>query len=262
MVESGSQFKSAEERNSCRLFVGNLTDAASKEQVEDVFGKHGKVLQISFHKGYGFIQYDSKDAVQRAIDNEKGTEIGGRKIDPQQASKPSRGPGGGGGRRRGDDRDDRRYGDDRDDRRYRRDRSPGRGRDYGGPHGEPSHHGGRRYYDRGGPPPRGPPPPLDGYVVKIILLGVNEREFAEDAAYALRQEGISHKIEMLDGRGLGKALGDAEDNYTRYALIIGSANARKGLLSLKLLAVQRGRCPTYGKCNVLIRSTNMETYSF
>ncbi|RMB95691.1 hypothetical protein DUI87_27803 [Hirundo rustica rustica] len=107
-----------------RLFVGNLpTYHMTREEMEEIFSKYGKIRALSMYHGYGFVQYDRLEDVQAALDGEKGRLYKGYRLDINKAvdrrnmnkassrSSPTR-------------RDQYAYGDGRD---ARRDRSPLRG---------------------------------------------------------------------------------------------------------------------------------------
>ncbi|XP_030910368.1 nuclear receptor coactivator 5 isoform X1 [Melopsittacus undulatus] len=107
-----------------RLFVGNLpTDHMTREEMEEIFSKYGKIRALSMYHGYGFVQYDRLEDVQAALDGEKGRLYKGYRLDINKAverrnmnkassrSSPAR-------------REPYAYGDGRD---TRRDRSPLRG---------------------------------------------------------------------------------------------------------------------------------------
>ncbi|XP_054029318.1 nuclear receptor coactivator 5 isoform X2 [Dryobates pubescens] len=107
-----------------RLFVGNLpTDNMTREEMEEIFAKYGKIRALSMYHGYGFVQYDRLEDVQAALEGEKGRLYKGYRLDIKQAverrnmskassrSSPAR-------------REPFAYGDGRD---ARRDRSPLRG---------------------------------------------------------------------------------------------------------------------------------------
>ncbi|XP_071615576.1 nuclear receptor coactivator 5 isoform X1 [Heliangelus exortis] len=107
-----------------RLFVGNLpTDHMTREEMEEIFSKYGKIRALSMYHGYGFVQYDRLEDVQAALDGENGRLYKGYRLDINKAverrnmnkassrSSPAR-------------REPYAYGDGRD---ARRDRSPLRG---------------------------------------------------------------------------------------------------------------------------------------
>lgn len=136
-----------------RLFVGRVTPDVRERDLEDLFGKYGRIVNISMKSNYAFVEYDdprdAKDAA-RELDGE-------RLLDARLVVEFSR-PRGGGGRggydRGGYDRDDRggrggydRGGYDRDDRGGRGGYGGGYGGDRGGYGGN---RGGGYGGDRGG----------------------------------------------------------------------------------------------------------------
>ena len=64
-----------------RLFVGNLfTEKVSKRHIWDIFSKYGRLAQISMKNAYGFVQFIDPGCSTRAMQEEEGAELGGRKI--------------------------------------------------------------------------------------------------------------------------------------------------------------------------------------
>lgn len=54
-----------------RIFVGNLnTFVITKEDVERIFQRYGKILGISMHKGYAFIQFSTEAEARGAVQGE------------------------------------------------------------------------------------------------------------------------------------------------------------------------------------------------
>ncbi len=60
----------------CRLYVGNIDFRMTREDVEDMFGEAGEVVDVYFpkneddprpHKGYIFVQMGSADQTLKAI---------------------------------------------------------------------------------------------------------------------------------------------------------------------------------------------------
>jgi cold-inducible RNA-binding protein len=93
------------------IYVGNLADATTEDELLQVFGRHGTVTKVSIVKdretgrprGFAFVDMaDSKEAAT-AIKELNLAEIGGRSITVNEArpktDRPRRG-GGGGGRSR------------------------------------------------------------------------------------------------------------------------------------------------------------------
>lgn len=73
-----------------RLFVGNLfTEKASKRDLFFVFHRYGKLAQISIKNAYGFIQFHDTFACSRALQEEQGLAIRGKKIH-LEVSKPQK----------------------------------------------------------------------------------------------------------------------------------------------------------------------------
>lgn len=65
----------------CRVFVGNLnTIAMTKEDVEAIFCKYGRVTGISIHKGYAFVQYARPMDARRARGIEDGKTYAGQTL--------------------------------------------------------------------------------------------------------------------------------------------------------------------------------------
>src|SRR5512136_463285 len=93
---------------STKLFVGNLSFNATQEQLQDLFGAHGTVLEVDVVKdkfsgrprGFGFITMESKEGADAAIQALNGKEIDGRALTVNEArpreERPPRSGGGGG----------------------------------------------------------------------------------------------------------------------------------------------------------------------
>ncbi|EDQ90433.1 uncharacterized protein MONBRDRAFT_7035 [Monosiga brevicollis MX1] len=61
-----------------RLFLGNLPcEKVSKRELMDMFGRYGRVLEISLHRSFGFVQFDSAQSAAAARDGEQGKVVGG-----------------------------------------------------------------------------------------------------------------------------------------------------------------------------------------
>lgn len=66
---------------SSRVFLGNFpADRMSRQEVEDLFSVFGKVLGISLHKTYGFVQFDNEDNAQAAVKEWNGKTVKGLKL--------------------------------------------------------------------------------------------------------------------------------------------------------------------------------------
>ena len=93
-----------------RIYVGNLPFSANQEEIEELFGQHGEVVECVLPqdretgrpRGFGFIEMENEDAL-KAISSIDGTDFGGRTLRVSEANPrdDSRGGGGGGGDRGG-----------------------------------------------------------------------------------------------------------------------------------------------------------------
>ncbi|GFX36517.1 heterogeneous nuclear ribonucleoprotein C [Trichonephila clavipes] len=62
-----------------RVFVGNLnTYVVGKEEVERIFGRYGRLIGISMHKGYAFVQYTDTWDARNAVVGEDGRTVAGQ----------------------------------------------------------------------------------------------------------------------------------------------------------------------------------------
>ncbi|KTF78868.1 hypothetical protein cypCar_00020446 [Cyprinus carpio] len=72
-----------------RVFIGNLnTMLVTKEDVEAVFSKYGKVVGCSVHKGYAFVQYVNERNARAAVAGEDGRMFVGQVLDINLAGEP------------------------------------------------------------------------------------------------------------------------------------------------------------------------------
>ena len=64
-----------------RLFVGNLmTDNVTRRDLAQLFGQYGRVLGVSLHGGFAFVQMDRERDANRAILSEDGQTFMGSKL--------------------------------------------------------------------------------------------------------------------------------------------------------------------------------------
>ncbi|HOX58573.1 MAG TPA: RNA-binding protein [Candidatus Paceibacterota bacterium] len=96
---------------STKLFVGNLSFNATQEQMQDLFGAHGTVLEVDLirdkfsgrPRGFGFVTMESKEGADAAIKALNGKELDGRALTVNEArpreERAPRSGGGYGGRR-------------------------------------------------------------------------------------------------------------------------------------------------------------------
>jgi RNA recognition motif-containing protein len=88
-----------------KLYVGNLAYSVTSEALEQMFLEFGTVVSAQViqdrdtgrSKGFGFVEMQSDDAAQQAINGMHEKEFGGRALTVNEA-KPREGGGGGGGR--------------------------------------------------------------------------------------------------------------------------------------------------------------------
>jgi RNA recognition motif-containing protein len=89
-----------------KVYVGNLSYAVSEEELRETFAKIGNVLSVRIitdsvsgrSKGFGFVEMETEDLAQKAIDELNGTDVQGRTMRVAMA-RPPRSQGGGGDRR-------------------------------------------------------------------------------------------------------------------------------------------------------------------
>ena len=99
-----------------KLFVGNLSYNTQESTLEELFAQAGNVASVRVMRdqatgrarGFGFVEMETEDAAQAAIDKFNNTEVDGRRIAVNEA-RPQVGGGqrfggGGGDRGRGGDR--------------------------------------------------------------------------------------------------------------------------------------------------------------
>ncbi len=92
------------------IFVGNLDFNTSEDQLRELFAVYGQVDRVSLmtdrdtgrSRGFGFVEMTSAEDGEKAIAALNGSELGGRKLNVNEARpKTERSGGGGGGRDRG-----------------------------------------------------------------------------------------------------------------------------------------------------------------
>lgn len=80
------------------IFVGNLPFSTSSSELEELFGRHGTVSRAQVitdrdtgrSRGFGFVEMDSDDEAQQAIEALDGTDVDGRQIKVNVARERSR----------------------------------------------------------------------------------------------------------------------------------------------------------------------------
>ena len=71
-----------------KLYVGSLPYSLTEEQLKDVFVPYGTVLSVRIvtdkftgkSKGFGFVEMETQDCAQKAIDAVHGADVGGRTL--------------------------------------------------------------------------------------------------------------------------------------------------------------------------------------
>ena len=88
------------------IFVGNLSYGATEDSVKSLFEAHGAVDRVNIitdrdsgqPRGFGFVEMPNDAEADRAIAALNGVELGGRKLNVNEARpKADRASGGGGG---------------------------------------------------------------------------------------------------------------------------------------------------------------------
>jgi cold-inducible RNA-binding protein len=98
---------------SVRLYVGNLPFSVTEQDLEQLFSQSGQVDSANVvtdrdtgrSRGFGFVEMETQEAADAAIQSLNGYELSGRALTVNEArpkeSRPSRGGFGGGGGRGG-----------------------------------------------------------------------------------------------------------------------------------------------------------------
>ncbi len=90
------------------IFVGNLDFNSSEDELRQLFGAYGQVDRVSImtdrdtgrSRGFGFVEMANEEEGEKAIAALNGTQVGGRKLNVNEA-RPKTERSGGGGRDRG-----------------------------------------------------------------------------------------------------------------------------------------------------------------
>ena len=86
-----------------KLYVGNLSYSVSGEQLKELFGKFGDVVEVNVieGKGFAFVEFSDADSASKAQAELNGQDFEGRSMRVDEARPPKKksfGGGGGGGR--------------------------------------------------------------------------------------------------------------------------------------------------------------------
>jgi RNA recognition motif-containing protein len=87
-----------------KIYVGNLPWSTTSASLETLFSQHGTVRSAEVvsdrdtgrSRGFGFVEMESDEAAQRAIESLNGTEVDGRAITVNEARERAPRSGGGG----------------------------------------------------------------------------------------------------------------------------------------------------------------------
>jgi len=101
-----------------KLYVGSLPYSTTEDDLRNLFGQYGQVASVRIitdkftgqSKGFGFVEMESADDAQKAIEGVNGQQMGGRTLIVNNARPPQEREGGGGGGER------RRFGGNREER--------------------------------------------------------------------------------------------------------------------------------------------------
>jgi RNA recognition motif-containing protein len=71
-----------------KLFVGGIPYTTTEAELNDYFAQCGNVISCSIiidratnrSKGFGFVEYETEEEAQKAVDTLNGTDFGGRTI--------------------------------------------------------------------------------------------------------------------------------------------------------------------------------------
>ncbi|XP_070498005.1 RNA-binding protein 1-like isoform X1 [Chironomus tepperi] len=91
----------------CKVYVGNLDQRATKHQIEDIFSKYGPLRNVWVARnppGFAFVEYEDNRDAEDAVRNLDGSRACGSRIRVEMSNGRTRHD----GRRGGGDRGDRR----------------------------------------------------------------------------------------------------------------------------------------------------------
>jgi len=64
----------------CRVFIGNLPVEMKSKELEDLFSQYGRVMGISVHNNYGFVQFEDEKSADSAVAKENGQVYYGKRV--------------------------------------------------------------------------------------------------------------------------------------------------------------------------------------
>ncbi|KAH3745300.1 heterogeneous nuclear ribonucleoprotein C1/C2 [Pelomyxa schiedti] len=212
--ETGGESSSVYNPNS-RIFLGNLpSERTSKQELNDIFSRYGRILEIVIRKSFGFVQFERASSAQAAIDGENGRLIGHCKLDINLAdSRPRR----------------------------RRDNSRSRSPPSRSP---PSRHSS---------PPRNADVQANQIPIsQIFYVGPSQRSYASKVEGLLKDEvGFSSEIKLMERQSIRAALQHSQSEGVRYVMVLGRENVDRRTVALNLLhALPNDRPEGYDDMNL------------
>lgn len=100
----------------CKVYVGNIDQRATKHQIEDIFSKYGPLRNVWVARnppGFAFVEFEDTRDAEDAVRNLDGSRACGNRIRVEMSNgrtRSTRSGGGGGGSERGDRRRNERGG--------------------------------------------------------------------------------------------------------------------------------------------------------
>jgi len=75
-----------------KLYVGNLDDSVTNEELEKLFSDYGEVRQVNIieGRGFGFVEMSNQSEAERAKEALDGSELKGRNLKVDEARPPKR----------------------------------------------------------------------------------------------------------------------------------------------------------------------------
>ncbi|XP_073434604.1 RNA-binding protein 14-like isoform X3 [Dendrobates tinctorius] len=67
-------------RDTIKIFVGNVDDRTTQEELTELFQKYGMVVSCAVMKQYAFIHMRASDSATKAIEELNGREVHGKKL--------------------------------------------------------------------------------------------------------------------------------------------------------------------------------------
>lgn len=75
-----------------KLYVGNLSYSVTQEQLQELFAQYGTVVEATVieSKGFGFVQFDTPEAAEKAKEALNGQEFQSRALKIDNARPPKK----------------------------------------------------------------------------------------------------------------------------------------------------------------------------